>query len=717
MRGMKRSFAHEPLFSLLLALPFTLGLGCSDGGSTTSSTSGGGGEGGDGGSGGPTTTSSSSTGSSSGGGGMGGMGGNGGSGGAGGCTPGQTAACYTGPFGTEGLGVCKAGVLTCLPDGSGFGACEGEVVPTPESCTTMGDDDCDGMVNEEGCACIPGSMAPCYTGPMNTQNVGPCKPGIQVCNMDGSAFGPCIGEVVPAVEMCATPEDDDCDGQINEAGPDCVCIPNTMTTCYSGPTGTAGVGICKAGMKACNAQGTAYGPCIGEVLPMQEDCMTPADENCLGAAADPCGTTTWLKAFGDNTDQDGYAVATDAQGNVVVVGQFVGTIDFGGGPFSTPNTQPDIFVAKLSPTGSHIWSRRFGANGADVGRGVAIDAAGDVILTGVYQSTVDFGGGPMVSVSGTTDAVVVKLAGATGAYIWAKGFGSLGGDEGSAVAVDSLGNIAVVGHFRNTVDFGGGGLVGAGLDDIFLVKLSSAGAHLLSKAWGDPSTQNMRSVAFDSAGSIYFTGYFEGTVDFGGGAVAANGTSDAMLVKLSSAGAYLWSKTFGAVGSQVGNAVAVDTTGNVVVTGNSTGSIDFGGGALPAGGANDVFLAKYDTTGAHLWSKLAGDSTEQLGLGLACDKQNNVIVTGRNAGTLNLGGSPLVTAGLNDIFIAKLDPTGAHLWSKRGGDALEQYGRGVATDPTHNIFLTGRFQGTLDLGTGPVTSPGGNDIFLAKLLP
>jgi len=661
MRRMKRSFTRVPLLPLLLAFPLALRVGCSDGGSTTSSTMGAGGDGGDGGTGGP-TSSSSATASSSGGGGMGGMGGNGGAGGAGGCTPGQTAACYTGPSGTEGVGVCKAGVLTCAPDGSGFGPCEGEVVPSPESCATMADDDCDGKANEEGCACAPGSMAPCYTGPMNTQNVGPCVAGTQVCNAEGSAFGPCMGEVVPAAETCATPEDDDCDGQtneegancvcvpnstspcysgppntenvgdckggtkacnaqgtaygpcvgevvpvletcvtpgdedcdgqINEEGANCVCVPNTTSPCYSGPTGTEGVGICKAGTKACNAQGSAYGPCVGEVLPMQENCMTPEDENCLGAAMDPCGTPQWLKAFGDNMDQDGYAVATDTAGNVVVVGQFVGTIDFGGGP-----------------------------------------------------------------------------------------------------------------------------LTGAGLDDIFLVKLSSTGTHIFSKAYGDAFNQNMRGVAIGPSNAIYFTGYFEGTVDFGGGPVVANGTSDAMLVKLSSAGSYQWSKAISAAGSQVGNAVAVDSAGNVLITGNGASAIDFGGGSLPGGGANDVFLAKYDPAGAHLWSKLAGDSSEQLGLGLTVDKQNNVIISGRNSGTLNLGGGPLVTAGLNDIFLAKFNPTGAHLWSKRAGDALEQYGRGLATDAANNIFFTGRFQGTLDLGTGPVTSPGGSDIFVAKLLP
>ena len=90
-------------------------------------------------------------------------------------------------------------------------------------------------------------IAPCYGGPMGTQNVGDCKAGVQTCNGQGTAYGPCVGEVVPTLETCALPGDEDCDGQINESGVMCVCTPNSTTSCYSGPMGTQNVGQCKAG--------------------------------------------------------------------------------------------------------------------------------------------------------------------------------------------------------------------------------------------------------------------------------------------------------------------------------------------------------------------------------------------------------------------------------------------------------------------------------------
>ena len=83
--------------------------------------------------------------------------------------------------------------------------------------------------------------------------------GTQVCDAQGTSYGPCMGQVLPQLETCNTPEDDDCDGSTNESGAGCVCPPNMMVSCYSGPPGTQGKGICKAGLALCNDQGTMVG--------------------------------------------------------------------------------------------------------------------------------------------------------------------------------------------------------------------------------------------------------------------------------------------------------------------------------------------------------------------------------------------------------------------------------------------------------------------------
>jgi hypothetical protein len=211
------------------------------------------------------------------------------------CTPGSTTACYSGPPESEGKGLCTGGMQTCNAQGTGYGACVGEVVPEPETCNTPDDDDCDGETNEEGaaCVCTPSAVTPCYNGPAGTLGLGPCQGGMATCNAQGTVLGACVGEVTPVGETCNTPIDDDCDGQTNEGGLGCVCAPNSVVTCYSGPAGTVDVGQCTSGTKMCNAQGTAYSACVGEVLPGTESCASEGDEDCDGQTDEGCLTVTY----------------------------------------------------------------------------------------------------------------------------------------------------------------------------------------------------------------------------------------------------------------------------------------------------------------------------------------------------------------------------------------------------------------------------------------
>ncbi|UCF06867.1 MAG: hypothetical protein JSV33_07555, partial [bacterium] len=121
-------------------------------------------------------------------------------------------------------------------------------------------------------------------------------------------------------------------------------------------------------------------------------------------------------------------------------------------------------------------------------------------------------------------------------------------------------------------------------------------------------------------------------------------------------GNHLWSKRFGDTSQQQGHSVACDGSGNVVVTGHFVGSVDFGGRALMSAGGADIFLARFDADGTHLWSKRYGDASTQVGYGVACDGSGNVVVTGNFEGNVNFGGGPLTSAGGWDIFLAQFEP-------------------------------------------------------------
>ena len=200
------------------------------------------------------------------------------------CTPGSTRACYDGPAGTEGVGTCAAGTQVCNAVGSGFGPCQGAVTPTTDVCGDGLDNDCDGTP-DDACVCAPGSSATCYDGPAGTAGVGSCAAGTQICTADGSGFGPCEGSVTPTADVCGDGLDSDCDGTADDG---CVCAPGATAACYGGPPGTEGVGTCAAGTQTCNADGSAYGPCVGAVLPTADVCIDGLDNDCDGTADDGC---------------------------------------------------------------------------------------------------------------------------------------------------------------------------------------------------------------------------------------------------------------------------------------------------------------------------------------------------------------------------------------------------------------------------------------------
>ena len=495
-----------------------------------------------------------------------------------------------------------------------------------------------------------------------------------------------------------------------------VCVPASVAPCYGGSPGTEGHGLCQAGSKACNAEGTAYGPCLGEVTPKPEDCASPVDEDCDGLAPACKGGFLWAKRFGAGGKQTyGQGVAADSSGNVVVVGNFAGTVDFAGSSLSSVGGS-DVFVVKLDPSGSLVWNKRFGGPTSQHATGVAVvNGAGDVFVLGTFSGTVDFGGGPFIA-SGPQDIFVMKLD-STGAHVWSKHFGYPSGLQVAAgVAADSAGNVFITGTFSGPVDFGGGSIV-AGGNGIFLAKFDAVGNHAWSKPFGGGLADVGASVAADQNGNVIVTGTFWGTADFGGVPITSAGKSDLFIAKFGGIGSHQWSKGFGSPGYDDGSSVAVDNDGNVLVAGSFSGTADFGGGPLISAGGQDIILAKFGAAGNHVWSRRYGDDLDQTGTGVAVDGDGNVLVTGALAGAVNFGGGPHASAGGSDVFLAKLDPLAAHQWSQRFGNASNQAGVSVCAGLGGNVIATGYFAGTSDFGGGSMTAAGVADGFVTAFTP
>lgn len=435
------------------------------------------------------------------------------------------------------------------------------------------------------------------------------------------------------------------------------------------------------------------------------------------------GDVVFAKRFGSTGVDQGNAIAVGSTGNSTIGGLFAGTVDFGTGN-TVSNGSTDLFLLRSNSAGTATWTVGKGGPSGDRVLAVAQDSSGNVLVTGTFAGTVDFGGGSLTSISGA-DIFVAKYTNA-GAFVWAKQYGGSGATNTPAgVAVDSSGNALVTGKFNGTVNFGGTSFTSAlGSFDVFLAKYSAVdGSHLWSKTFANTGDEVSTGIITDTSGNPVITGFFNGAVSFGGSTLSTGGGRDVFVAKFgNAAGAHIWSIKSQAGGSldQVGNAIALDGSNNVYLTGYFMDSISFGGNTL-TGVTNfyQPFAAKLvAATGAATWLKALTTTNYGQGFGIGVDGSGNALVAANFQSTVNAGGATLTSAGGDDTVVAKLaSADGAHLWSHRYGGPSNDWPLGLAVDPSGSSYITGFFQGTAAFGATNLTSAGSNDVFFLKLTP
>ncbi|MGD2061900.1 MAG: hypothetical protein PVF87_13595, partial [Acidimicrobiia bacterium] len=469
----------------------------------------------------------------------------------------------------------------------------------------------------------------------------------------------------------------------------------------------------------------------------------------------------WADGY-SNAQSSGAAVASD--GSVIVTGTFSGTVDFDPGP-GTENvsvTSSAAFILKLDASGDLVWVETLdGPDSADTawGQDVALDATGNIYVSGTFRGSVDFnpGGGPTVlTMQGTnTDSFVAKYA-PSGSLIWARSWGDSGIRDVNArgVAVDTDGNVIVSGGFRGEVDFDPGPgetLLSTPTPgfDVYVLKFAPNGDFVWAKDAGGDASDTGHDVAVDPMGNVYAIGYFAGTVDFDPDPVdvseiesnAGIGDNDAFVWKLDANGDYEWAHAYG---SQYDDddgdwGIQTDEAGNVYASAHLADVVDFDPGpgevlAGQPGSTRRVHVWKLDTDGGILWAHATEDDgisgyAENHAIGL---DSFGVYVTGRMFEQVDFlpgPGTHYLTSGDGGgraAFIWKLSLDGDFVWARNFGSdtndvGLANVGFAVATDGAGGVYSTGQFGDETDFDPGPgvsllYTSGGFGDMFVSKLL-
>ena len=293
---------------------------------------------------------------------------------------------------------------------------------------------------------------------------------------------------------------------------------------------------------------------------------------------DASGNHVWSASFGSATANDVYATDT----HLAITGRTSNSVDFGGGTLTSAGSR-DAFLALLATDGTHVFSSLFGDTDDQRGRDVVITPGGEVVLLASIEGTTDFGGGPFTVTDFNPDLVLARfdLAGTHQSSVrWVGQFSSGPSVTSSALAVSSAGDLGIVGELVGSIDFGGGMLT-SNQTDAFLLRLDSSTAHLDSRVLGGDGFDGGQGAAFDADGNFVVSGTFSTSIDLGGGPIPTTGASDLFVIAFSPAGLTEWSGTWGTAGSEYLSHVQIGPgRSETVLLAGGGSALDFGGGTL-----------------------------------------------------------------------------------------------------------------------------------------
>ena len=388
---------------------------------------------------------------------------------------------------------------------------------------------------------------------------------------------------------------------------------------------------------------------------------------------DASGNFLWAMSVGGSGQGDNaYDVEVDDTGNCYVSGRFNLTADFDPGSGTqnlTATGNSDGFILKLDPDGNFLWVRQLSSSASTSSStnvfGITVDNDGDILATGSFRGTTDFdpGSGVASITANSTDMFILKLN-SSGNYEWAVGLTGSSFGIGEDIATDADLNVYVAGRFTSSVDFdpgsGNATLASSGSWDACVLKLNGDGDYQWAKKIGGSSEDYGLGLALDLTGDVYLAGIFRGTVDFDPGTgtsfLTATGTSDLYVLKLDNDGNFVWVRPSDGVGNATANAVTVDDSQHVYVTGFKNGAISgFGSFA----GDGEIAIEKLAPNGDIIWSTVYSGTGDDEGLAVAVDPTGAMYVAGIFESTVDFDPEAttenLTSNGGTDVFLQKID--------------------------------------------------------------
>ncbi len=422
----------------------------------------------------------------------------------------------------------------------------------------------------------------------------------------------------------------------------------------------------------------------------------------------------WAISAGGTQHDKTRGIAVDATGNVLLTGEFTGTATFGEHTLTSVGSM-DFFVAKVDPQGKFLWARSGGGAKIDRGYAIAVDPAGNIFVTGHYESPEATFDQVHVKSVGDYDLFVAKYD-AQGKLAWIKSGGGPGYDYGHGIAADKLGNVFVTGAVVGEGTFTNEKLGNPGPSHVFCLAMSPVGELRWSRVADGAGSSSGHGIAVDQQGNCYVGGYAGGVSAFGGQQINNPAGQDVLVAKFTAKGDLGWLHAGHGSSNAMIHEITADAKGNVWAAGMFKNELKLADRSVSNQGQHDMLLTSFDPSGQRLWTKTAGGPAIDYGLGVATDGNGNSFLTGSFAGRVEFDGMAHSSSNAAaDIQIVKYDRNGTLQWFQQAGSDRTDHAYTIVADAQGNLYLSGACSGAAKFGSHNIPNRGSNDIFLAKL--
>lgn len=370
------------------------------------------------------------------------------------------------------------------------------------------------------------------------------------------------------------------------------------------------------------------------------------------------------------------------------------------------------------------WGSTVTGTADESSRAIAADSLGNYYLAGTSTSTLMTAGTFTANgnTSGAYDAFLAKYNSA-GDVIWFKTFGTESSETIYSAAADSSNNVYVTGIFYGatfTIETATVTHSGSTYTDAFIAKFNPNGQLIWLKSIGGPSYDDIRKIVIDNSDNIFLIGFTGSNLVLGGSTITNQGRNDGLLVKMDSAGNFTWAKSFGGSGEDNGFALALDSAGFIYIAGTfNLGDLQIGNTNLVSAGGQDLFLAKLASNGDPIWATSIGGTGFESVLRLLLDTSGNIYLAGSSTSpSISISGTNLTNSGGYDGLLLKFSNSGTPLNGKMIGSTGNDFLSDVSIDSSGNIYGTGYFSGTVQFdGVNNKTSAGNTDAYIIKVNP